>query len=372
MDHINSSLKNLSSDLVLEILLRLPVKSLNQCCCVCKSWKTLIRSDSFIKLHLKQSLQCSLVNFNKVIISAEAEFRKNRMWDISLLPFYFFGGCCNGLLCYYSKSKISNSVMVHLWNPATKCFRSLPQGFYNYAQNKKILVFFSYDSMNDDYLVVKLFFWRNQNFINFNGEVYSLKTNFWKAINLSSWSIRVWIGSNIVLHDGALHCITASFPTAKIVLGTFNIAEETYVECALPCTNFKKKPMANLGSSSQFLSLSFWREEFEIWTMKEYGVWTKLFALANSPLVYSPFGITETGKLLAVNWNGEDVVYDPEKQVIEKYVHNKVIFLKENVDHSMPPTDHVRIAEYVESMISVYPSSPETSEGNALADFTSM
>ncbi|KAI5648127.1 hypothetical protein M9H77_34132 [Catharanthus roseus] len=49
---------SLQEDLTIEILRRLPVKSLIRFCCVCKSWKTLIRSnDNFIKKsYLKLSL----------------------------------------------------------------------------------------------------------------------------------------------------------------------------------------------------------------------------------------------------------------------------------------------------------------------------
>ena len=46
----------LLDELIVEILSRLPVKTLMQFKCVCKSWKTLISHDpSFVKLHLQRS-----------------------------------------------------------------------------------------------------------------------------------------------------------------------------------------------------------------------------------------------------------------------------------------------------------------------------
>ena len=54
--HSNSStpasLLILLDELIAEILYRLPVKTLMQLKCVCKSWKTLISHPSFTKLHL--------------------------------------------------------------------------------------------------------------------------------------------------------------------------------------------------------------------------------------------------------------------------------------------------------------------------------
>ncbi|KAL7250030.1 hypothetical protein ACSBR1_012097 [Camellia fascicularis] len=47
---------NLPQKVVFDILARLPVKSLLQMRCVCKSWNSLINNPSFITLHINQTL----------------------------------------------------------------------------------------------------------------------------------------------------------------------------------------------------------------------------------------------------------------------------------------------------------------------------
>jgi hypothetical protein len=47
----------LPDDIIAELLSFLPVKSLMQFKCVCKSWKILISDSSFVKFHFKRSTQ---------------------------------------------------------------------------------------------------------------------------------------------------------------------------------------------------------------------------------------------------------------------------------------------------------------------------
>ncbi|XP_042515312.1 F-box protein CPR1-like [Macadamia integrifolia] len=59
------SSKNLPEDLIIDILSRLPVKSLLRFRCVSKPWCTLITDPSFIKMHLNRSLA---INTNLTLI----------------------------------------------------------------------------------------------------------------------------------------------------------------------------------------------------------------------------------------------------------------------------------------------------------------
>ncbi|KAI5648116.1 hypothetical protein M9H77_34121 [Catharanthus roseus] len=102
---------SLQEDLTIEILRRLPVNSLIWFCCVCKSWKTLIRSnDNFIKSHLKLSLCKDPNRTNNVLFYSDTYLRKIHNLDqllipgnLSLGPHFTLVGICNGIIYYYNK-----------------------------------------------------------------------------------------------------------------------------------------------------------------------------------------------------------------------------------------------------------------------------
>lgn len=50
--------ENLPSDIITEILSRLPVRTIATCKCVGKSWLQLIESPQFAKHHLSKSVPC--------------------------------------------------------------------------------------------------------------------------------------------------------------------------------------------------------------------------------------------------------------------------------------------------------------------------
>jgi hypothetical protein len=139
--HSNDAPPLLFDELIIEILSRLPVKTLMQIKCVCKSWKTLVSDDpSFVKLHLKQSprnthllllpqwnrpdqdLDSSVVPFPvSNLIETPMEFLHSYYGSIDITiaydPYYQLNnmdcndivGSCNGeigLLCFAQTDKI--------------------------------------------------------------------------------------------------------------------------------------------------------------------------------------------------------------------------------------------------------------------------
>ncbi|MCI26118.1 F-box/kelch-repeat protein, partial [Trifolium medium] len=80
-----TSLMVLLDELIADILSRLPVKTLMQIKCVCKSWKTLISDDpSFAKLHLQRSPRSTH------LLLLPAWNRPDEDFDCSVLPFPSF------------------------------------------------------------------------------------------------------------------------------------------------------------------------------------------------------------------------------------------------------------------------------------------
>jgi hypothetical protein len=81
-----TSLIALLDELIADILSRLPVKTLMQIKCVCKSWKTLISDDpSFAKLQLQRSQRNS-----QLLLVAECSMPDQDL-NLSVVPFQLSG-----------------------------------------------------------------------------------------------------------------------------------------------------------------------------------------------------------------------------------------------------------------------------------------
>ncbi|KAI5648125.1 hypothetical protein M9H77_34130 [Catharanthus roseus] len=302
---------NISSqeDLTVEILRKLPVKSLIRFCCMCKSWKTLIRSnDNFIKSHLKLSLCKNPNRTTNVLFYSEPNFKKIRYLDqllipgnLSLGPHFTLVGSCNGIICYYNNVIIrGNSMNLCLRNPATHEFRSFPDGNYF----GRVYVVFFYDSINDDYRIVKFC---HISVSSSSTELYILNSNTCKLKNFSCNFPPIARRSNIVVHKRVIHWVT--IPTQGPILGAlyaFDINEEKLVEILLPGSEFRTKPKPWIGVFDERISLFAWGIDFEIWFLKE-SVWKRKFVLVDPFGIHSPYGISSYGMILALNWDGKDV-----------------------------------------------------------------
>ncbi|XP_057432867.1 putative F-box protein At5g62660 [Lotus japonicus] len=143
-----ADLVHVPSELVIEILMWLPVKTLMRFKCVCKLWKSLTKDKDFVKLHLKRSPKnkhvlfilrkaTSAHRFADFIAAVSAYgpadiiFISRPMRPLFEDPSSMIddGGClsseamsvvvglCNGLVCFLSH-RVCTTVF-QLWNPAT-------------------------------------------------------------------------------------------------------------------------------------------------------------------------------------------------------------------------------------------------------------
>ncbi|KAL4313366.1 hypothetical protein GQ457_01G032580 [Hibiscus cannabinus] len=170
-------MKHVPGDIIVEILSRLPVKSVCRFKCVSKAWCKLMSSSQFVKLQLNQSVKSnrltyvmydcfefprrleldyeSLVSGQEVKLSAKESLFLSKGGRGAFIEFYFGKrrvlGSCNGLLCctFYPPKAIA------LVNPSTGETKTI---FSEHGpQTKPLLVAgFGYDALHDDYKVVKI------------------------------------------------------------------------------------------------------------------------------------------------------------------------------------------------------------------------
>ncbi|GAB2298397.1 hypothetical protein Dimus_032462 [Dionaea muscipula] len=328
-------------EVLVEILARLPVRSLLRFKCVCKTWFSLIGSEYFAGKHLSARsmmfkddnyknllvdyhhnpdghngmtcLQFLAVDFDTLsvvhhkfkIISSSREYFVNR----NLLT-CLFAGSCNGIVCLliqdYLLGSVASQQSLLLWNPATGEVKTL-------QHEKHITVLgFGFDSKMNDYKVVLI----NRSLIPETTEtiehvsVYSLRSDSWKTLNRphgpefqrfvrtsttsSGGRMLNWLG---IRRDMDYH-----HRTDKIVI-SFDLTEETFVmtpmppeteckcgrkhqSCCLiqntqdgPCTIVCFPPDHKIDDERDCLDNG---KIINIWSLNEYGdsgSWTKLLSL---------------------------------------------------------------------------------------------
>ncbi|KAL2465219.1 putative F-box/kelch-repeat protein [Abeliophyllum distichum] len=194
MNHLGYKIRE---DVVIEILSRLPVKTLLRFMCVCKTWFTVVRSHSFSQKHLNMALADSnkdrllivhrsfnpCESFFALFVNDEITLGTNLSFDtkrcrgnISVM------GSCHGLFCIHYKEDDE----FLLWNPATRETKDIPNSSIPLPSNVDIDLYqvgFGFDSNTGDYKVVKLMRKLNmdQN-CDYHVEVYTLSTNSWRKI----------------------------------------------------------------------------------------------------------------------------------------------------------------------------------------------
>ncbi|XP_054789769.1 putative F-box protein At3g16210 [Prosopis cineraria] len=154
----------LPQDIITNILIRLPVKFLIRFQCVCKHWKNLLKTPSFIAEHLHYSSHqnpCLLLgdydksdSFRICLLDREMqvlELRNDAFVDPIRRPSIL--GSCNGLICL-RLSTYPISLCILVWNPAIREARVT--GALSYSENNDYGVGFGFSPTANDYKIVNI------------------------------------------------------------------------------------------------------------------------------------------------------------------------------------------------------------------------
>ncbi|KAL5065316.1 hypothetical protein RYX36_027053 [Vicia faba] len=251
----------LPHELIIQILLRLPVKSLIHFKCVCKLWFSLISHDThFANLHfqLNSATHTSRILFlsNSTHEALSIDFEASLHDDtasVSLnLPEDFRGfeirGSCRGFILFCS------SLNIYLWNPSTDA-----EYFYG----------FGYDDSTDDYFVV------------------SMSPNTWEQVEGPHFPYNFQEDDPKcgLLYKGAIHWLAFRYDLQTDVILAFDLIERKLSYMLLP-TDSDGSPLEwGLWVYGEFLSVYtkyYPNDIVKIWVMKEYKVnssWTMTLVL---------------------------------------------------------------------------------------------
>ncbi|XP_057453192.1 F-box/kelch-repeat protein At3g23880-like [Lotus japonicus] len=287
----------LCEELLQEILLLLPVKSLVRFKCVSQSWKSIISDSQFIKLHLhRSSSKTKNTDFAHLRLLLNSPSESRLATTVAIPDDYIFSGTCNGLIClctYLKYGRENFKYLYRFWNPATRVMsqHSPPLRFtstssWNYGVG--------YDCSTDTYKVVVALSHFESGEITVH--VYNMGDTCWRTIqdsHLPSMHPKCdavyvnntlnWLAIRPYVEDRD-RCTILSFD-----LGKESCAQLPWPYCSQSRYDFyRTKP--TLGVLRDCLCIYQAENEihFAVWQMKEFGVhksWTRLFNIAGYPYV---------------------------------------------------------------------------------------
>ncbi|XP_056687176.1 F-box protein CPR1-like [Spinacia oleracea] len=307
------------------IFSQLPVKTLGQAQCVCKTWYNFINGPEFYKMHLEVLKKCDdsgllLILKGERFLSVKAQLLDKAIEInhplLSNKEYTDIVGSCNGLICLCNNQNQNFA----LWNPCTGKHEKVPHPDFHV---KNFLTHgFGYDSTTDDYKVVSILQQHNRlkgGTVDTEVEVYSMKTRSRKLIQ--QFSYLVCNPCNGIFANGALHWVARQSPnlySGSDLVIAFDLGVEkcrvvkqpNYVD-----TNFHMS-LGLLGGNLCILC-HYPKESFDLWVMADYQTesWTKLVSISQ-PNVIRCF---EYMKPLAYSKDGSEVLFEQDNEKLFWY-----------------------------------------------------
>ncbi|KAK1368265.1 hypothetical protein POM88_034357 [Heracleum sosnowskyi] len=313
------SLIEIDEDLQIEIFLKLPVKSLLLCKCVCKKFRSVIQNPNFVRTHLNtinhsDSQSLVLLHFggqsgglrfyqlDHYLLSIDINNTKEVLSYLPLnppIPFIeghyrtYVVGSCNGLICvavwfnnnydYCNQNTPDFSLL--LWNPVIKQCRYLPK---HQSTCRPEVFEFGFVPETKDYVIVKV------GSPGFDIEVYKMSTDSWTTIQCN-------------LFDGAPFIPTVYRVQIKDEeVGLMNVFDDDNAILDVVVDEWRFSTRYKLSVIDEKLAMIFWNGEqgniFEIWMMNDYGIgnnWSRRFQISETFSDYIfPLGYWKKGLML--------------------------------------------------------------------------
>ncbi|KAF8016028.1 hypothetical protein BT93_H1550 [Corymbia citriodora subsp. variegata] len=327
--------ESFTEDILIEILSRLPVKSLGRFKCVSKQWQSLISDPGFTKSHLQRLKAGDIIPSQRIVKSPletidyelldgdtgggegsmVVKSHEIRMADPSWEPGLM--GCCDGLVCL----TVSDGFL--LYNPTTKEFRNLPGS--DLVQGDDFFHGFGYDSISDDYKIVQ-----GDGSTNCQVAIFSLKSGSWRKIHVQQESHRA-VYDRGVYWKGALHwCVVDGSRSKKeSAIMSFDLSEEKFHQVLFVPEVDGDLVFDGVGihGADLFTYPVSSIDRFEAWKTNEYGrggSWTKLFSVSAEGIPGGeywqiPVAYTRSGKIVFLIDVYQIILFNPEDNTYKEY-----------------------------------------------------
>lgn len=327
----------LHDDMLLQILVRLPVKSLLRFRCVSRSWYSLITSSGFISVHVHHNKK---VNNYHVLLRKFNRDANKKVWynlcedndaldEIMTIDFPFVSqnndffrmvGCVNGLVCL-SDDIIEETDTLMLWNPVIRRFLTLPRSKMGVdSTNSGQSVFgFGFDSLNNDYKVIRIHYHKNKDSEDYQDEVstavFRLSAGSWEANVNASLPL---VDSRQAYAHGVVHWLACN----NSIVG-FDVRTEEFRQLMFPKSlqnvHVRDLTIAPWCDLLSIFESGYWCGTVSLWVMKDYGVqesWVKQFVVESFAVVRC---LRRNGDVILQNNGGKLISYHPKTNQVEDF-----------------------------------------------------
>ncbi|KAK4413274.1 F-box protein [Sesamum alatum] len=303
---------NLPSELIINILSRLPVRTIISCKCVCKSWLNLLDTPEFARSHLSISVPGLILyeslrhveHFEIFEFEDEPDLERHELHYNSITkisskefinedhPGLGIQGSANGLVCFRKIGQHPETV--YICNPITRDYIQLPTPGTIWYYPTIVTYGFGASKISGQHKVVRIYHECRRDPDTHNllvipkseCRVYTLGTGSWRSIapgpklEYSCRSIGAFLNGN-------LHWLVTDLEGFARI-SCLDLETETFSTISPPALPESRRFLGGLTVLGDCLCIcdNTSDDEIVIWVMKEYGVeksWTKEFVISKLP-----------------------------------------------------------------------------------------
>ncbi|XP_027153035.1 F-box/kelch-repeat protein At3g23880-like [Coffea eugenioides] len=341
-------------EVMTQILIRVPVKSLLRLRCVSKSWNSLISSAYFISLYNHHAfLTKPSTPDDKLLVRHYSKDQKTEVYTVHYdneafavengikigFPFrglsrYYFRivGFSNGLLCL-SDDLFGYTNLIMFWNPLIRRKFTLPspQAVFDKLGPFMFVLGFGFDVKNNDFKVVRIAYVQGSNGYNLppKVEIFALSVGNWREIDVDvpeNWVVEYFWTQAFVrgkVHWTAYRMNMERENGKENLIMLFDLSTEVFEELLLPDALVDESPvdLCTLACKDSVAVLHYdrrvWSGSCSIWLMQEYGnfkSWSNMYNVVCEGGLGIVLSFGKDGDILLSERNGALVSHDPRTQ----------------------------------------------------------
>lgn len=278
---------NLPSEILINILSRLPIRTIISCKCVCKSWLELLETDEFVTFHLSKAapglvvLGCNVYELEDAVDLERHELHYNPVAEFDHTAFMShhssLRNSANGLILLSDESSTKPDSL-YVCNPITREYIELHSPRELVATTATYG--FGVSKITGQHKVVRI---SHERITPPKSEcrVYTLGTRSWRSTE-SGAGLDYCCLSHGVFLNGKLHWLVPDLDDSQHWISCFDLETEQFSTLSPP------PALGGLFHLRGCLCLTDYSSDDELgfWLMKEYGdeeSWMKEFVISRIP-----------------------------------------------------------------------------------------